>query len=147
MPLLFQLVEGTLDLLNLVADVGQKSRLLHGGGVSDVKSFEKGIGVGGDFGLRGELRRKLEHFQNVLVCLVAEVAVQVELEGHYGKDQVLVVQEVFDCLVFDEVELELEEISLAETRLLSFQDDRIGLPAQLVIDLEVRGLNCNFLVF
>ena len=97
-------------------------------------------------GLLSEFRRELEDVKDVLVRFIAEVSVQVELKWHDLQDEVLVVEQILDRLVLDEVELDVNEVFVSQHLVLALQNDRIRLPAELIVDLDVLRLEGHLLV-
>ena len=55
-------------------------------------------------------------------------------------------KQILDGLILHEVELDLQEVAMAEPTELSLQDDGVRLPAKLVIDLHVSSLDSNLLM-
>ena len=147
MSFLLELVEGVLNLFDFVTDIGQQRWLLLYSRICAIEAFQEGLAAGSHLCLRCELRRELEHFENVLVGLIAEVSIEIELKWHYRKDQILIVKQVFNSHVLYEVELDLDEITFAETSLLALENDGIGLPTELVINLQIASFHCHLLMF
>lgn len=116
LSLLLELVEGTLDLGNVVAHISHKGWLLDSRWVrADVSPSQKHLLGGLTCKLRSrcELARQTEHVQDVLVSFVAEIAIQVKLKGDETEHEVLVVEQVLDGLILDEMEFDLEEVTMA----------------------------------
>ena len=53
------------------------------------------------FGLERMFRSELQNVNNVLVCFVAKVAVNIELKRFDSETKMTEVKEIFDGLVFD----------------------------------------------
>ena len=129
-------MKSTFDLGYFVTAVQVQSWLLDCRWIAIWTIHQEGLlSLVQELGACREFRCQSEHVEYVLVALVTEIAIEVQLKWHDTEDEVLVVEQILYGLILDEVEFELEEVAMAEHGLLSLQDDRVGLPAQLVVDL------------
>lgn len=77
----------------------------------------------------------LRDFEGVFVELIAEVAVEFQVERSELHEELLEIHQVVDALVHHLVDLELEELGIFAV--LAFEDDRIVLANELVVDLHL----------